>query len=46
MCMHLDTAGCSTESDPIYRIAWPSTETNMIATNNCPDGYGMNDKYI
>ena len=34
-------AGCSLERDGIYGITWPSTTINMNATNNCPNGTGM-----
>ena len=39
----LATAGCSQEVDPYYGINWPSTLINMEATDNCPDGTGMDE---
>ena len=35
---HTGVAGCSSESDSAYGIAWPSTGVHMNATTDCPDG--------
>ena len=41
-CLFVATAGCSQEIDSYYGINWPSVNINTDATNNCPDGAGMN----
>ena len=41
-CLFVATAGCSQEIDSYYGINWPSVNVNTDATNNCPDGAGMN----
>ena len=38
----VDVVGCSQEIDPYYGINWPSVRINVVATNSCPDGTGMN----
>ena len=42
---YTDVDGCSEERDPYFGITWPSTMVNMEATNNCPNGTGMNIQY-
>ena len=41
LLLYIAAAGCSAENDIDYGIAWPSTQIDTNATNNCPDGAGI-----
>ena len=42
--VYIATDHCPQDVDAEYGIMWPATMINMDASNNCPDGAGM-DRY-
>ena len=42
--VYIATDHCPQDVDAEYGIMWPPTIINMDASNNCPDGAGM-DRY-
>ena len=41
MTVYIATEHCPQDVDAGYEIMWPPTIINMNASNNCPDGAGM-----